>query len=131
LATDIEQAHLNMGPDDKVLRTQRISEHAGRPHVYEEATLAIGRLPSLSENALVGLYLIASLAWKYGTYLTRASERLSFAEVPPEIAELLLAEPGVRLLRLDRIVFSRSDAPIEWRVAFCDLKYGYYLAESR
>jgi GntR family transcriptional regulator len=131
LATLEEQAHLKVSPNDKVLRTRRVSDHEGRPHMYEEASLVMSRLPGLPDEELVGNYLITSLARKYGTLLARATEKLSFAAAAPEIAKLLMVEPCARLLKLDRVVFGISDEPIEWRIALCDLKTEHYLAESR
>jgi GntR family transcriptional regulator len=131
VATELEQAHLKTSPNDEVLRTRRVSNNEDRPYMYEEASIAMSRLPGLRDDELVGDYLIASLARKYGTHLARATEKLSFAEASPEIARLLMIGPSARLLKLDRVVFSMSDEPIEWRVALCELKDEHYLAESR
>lgn len=130
-ATQTEQARLMISANDKVLRVRRVNDHDGRPYMYEEASLAMGRMPRLSDNEPVGNYLIASLARKYGAHLARAVEKLSFAEgASPEIAELLMVEPGARLLNLDRVVFSVSGEPIEWRVALCEFRNEHYLAET-
>jgi DNA-binding GntR family transcriptional regulator len=102
---------------------------AGR--LFPPLARLMSRLPGLPDKELVGNYLIASLARKYGTHLARATEKLSLAEASPEIAKLLMVEPRARLLKLDRVVFSIRDEPIEWRVALCELKDEHYLAESR
>jgi GntR family transcriptional regulator len=116
-ANESEQERLQLTSSDLVLRTRRIHYDDDRPLMYEEATLAIGRFPGLeltrSEN-----YRITNLARRYGVRMGQASERASVTGAPPEVARLLIVEPGTPILNLDRVVRSANGQPLEWRIGF-------------
>ena len=127
-ANDLERERLQLSAGETVLRTRRLRRHRGHPVMLEEACLALARFPVMGNDGLAD-YRIVALAKKCGVHLARASERVSLVEATPEIAQLLGVEPGKPLLRLDRVVFSMAGQPVEWRVAVCNLKEKFYLAD--
>jgi GntR family transcriptional regulator len=115
-----EQRELRLHPGETVLRTRRLRKQRGTPFLYEEACLAMSRFPAFRSGE-AGDYDILALAWRHGFHLPRASEKVSLAKANPDVAVLLEVEPGTTLLRLERVIFSASGDPIEWRVGFCHL----------
>lgn len=129
IATGVERARLDVRDGEKVVRTRRVFGHQGRPYLYEETCLAIGRLAGLHAEDIAGGYLIAPLAQQCGIQLARAIEKITVAEAPSEVGKLLAVPPGSMLLTLDRLVFSLDNQPLEWRMAMCNLRDECYLVE--
>jgi GntR family transcriptional regulator len=127
-ATEIEQTHLDVQDDEKVMRTRRVYAHQGRPYLYEETCLAIDRL-GLRAGDVAGDYLIAPLAHRCGMRLARAVEKVTVAEPSPKVVELLALPPGSTPLTLHRLVLSLDDQPVEWRMAVCNLRDESYMVE--
>ena len=130
LAKPDERRCLALRDHDEIVRTRRLRHQVGRPWRYETSCLAMARLgiTSLEE---VGDYLIVPLAQKRGVHLARASEKLTVAAAPVDVAALLHTEPGKMLLKLDRLIFGLDGDPVEWRVALCDLRNEYYVAQMQ
>jgi DNA-binding GntR family transcriptional regulator len=72
---------------------------------------------------------IVGLAQLYGILLGKAEERITIAAAPPGIADTLRVAPDTSVMRLDRLLLTLDGQPVEWRVAYCHLVSGYYLAE--
>jgi len=125
----LEQSRLLIEPGQTVLRTKRLCTCDGRPFMYEDAALAVTRMPGLRERELLGDYQLTALAQRHGVLLGRASERVALFAASGDLAELLEVAPGTALLHLDRVVYSLGGEPVEWRVAFCHLKGEYYLVD--
>jgi GntR family transcriptional regulator len=128
-ATEAERDRLQIARGQKVLRTRRVRHHNDRPFSYEEASLAVGRLPGLRHNAIAAAdYRIVPFAQKHGIRLRRGGERVTHLPASSDVARLLDVERGTQLLKLDRVVCSLAGQPIEWRIALCNLAGGYYVA---
>ena len=130
-STSIERKRLGLQNGEQVLRTRRVCSHRDRPFAYEEACIAVGRLPGFSSDAKIGDYQIAPFVQRHGALLAHAVETITVVEANPEVAGLLNVNAKTPLLRCDRIVYSTEGLPIEWRVAFCNLREGYYVAEMQ
>jgi GntR family transcriptional regulator len=123
-----EQTRLQIGPNERVVRKQRLLIVAGRPFAIEDACLAVGRLPGLEADE-AGDWSVTALAQRHGVHLARAYEEVRLVAAERETAALLAIDAGTRLMLLDRVILSFDQAPIEWRSAACHVRGEYYLAE--
>jgi GntR family transcriptional regulator len=119
-ADEIEQARLRLDASQIVVRTERLRRERGRPLMYEEASLALARLPGL-DAADIGNYRLLALAQRSGVRLAWANEQVSMAKATPPVAKLLDVRLGSPLLKLDRVVFTDDEQPVEWRLGLCHL----------
>jgi GntR family transcriptional regulator len=130
-ADEIERERLQLGAGEMIARSERLRRERGRPLMYEEASLALGRFPGLEVND-IGAYRLLALAQRCGIHLILAEEQVSLAQATPIAAEHLAIEPGSVVLKLDRVVLTEDQRPVEWRVAFCNLpKHATYVAQMR
>jgi GntR family transcriptional regulator len=128
--TPREQKVLQIGAGEPVARKRRLlSTSSGRLFGVEDARLALSRLPGLNAED-VGDWCVTVLAQRHGVHAARACEEVRVVAASPETAALLLVEPATMLLRLDRVIWSVDQGPIEWRSLSCDLRDEYYLAEA-
>jgi GntR family transcriptional regulator len=125
-----ERAHLGLAAGDEVVRTVRLRSHKGRPSRHETTCLARDRLGIRSAED-VGDYLIVPLAQACGVHLGRGTEKITAVSAPADVADLLGVRAGKMLLRLDRVICAADGKPVEWRIALCDLRDEYYLAEMQ
>jgi DNA-binding GntR family transcriptional regulator len=71
------------------------------------------------------------LAEKNGIFPGNLRESITIEMATGELAEQFDVESGaVPLLRLERVVSDIYCRPIEWRVAYCDLRGQHYFAEN-
>jgi GntR family transcriptional regulator len=128
-ATQAECDQLDTVKGEKILRTRRVRDHHRRPISYEEASIAVGRLSGFKRQPRSPSdYLIVPFAQQHGIRLGRATEKITHLPASSEIARLLQLKRGTELLKLDRVVYSIGGEAIEWRIAFCNLVGGYYVA---
>jgi GntR family transcriptional regulator len=119
-ADTAEQERLQVGASEMVLRSERLWHVQGRPLMYEEASLALARLPGL-DAAGVGDYRLVALAQRCGVRLVSAQEEVRIARATPAAAGHLGIERGMPLLQLDRVVLADGEQPVEWRTGLCHL----------
>jgi len=90
----------------------------------------VARLPGLAaDEGRLGDWSLSALAQRHGVHLARAHEEVRLVAAERETAALLSVDAETRLMRLDRIILSIEQAPIEWRSATCHVRGEYYLAE--
>jgi GntR family transcriptional regulator len=117
-----ERERLRLGPGETVVRSERLWRERERPLMYEEALLALGRLPGLRAED-IGNYHLVTLAQGCGVHLASAHEEITLAIATPIAARHLAIAAGAPLLRLDRVVFAERNQPVEWRVALLHLPH--------
>jgi GntR family transcriptional regulator len=118
-----EQKRLRIEATEMVLQVARLRRDHGRPLMYEEASLPLSRLPGLDATD-AGNYRLPAIAQKSGVHLASAEEEIRLALATPIVAAHLDVKPGTAVLKLDRIVVTDDQRPVEWRVGFCDLPDG-------
>jgi GntR family transcriptional regulator len=96
-----------------------------RPSCVPEALFA-----GLTERAEPP-YQIGAIAARYGMALGRAQERVSALIARGTVAERLEISEGTAVLRLDRVAYSIEGVAVEWRLAHCHLRDGYYGVDMR
>jgi len=126
-ANESEQRRLCLEQGEPVLRTARVRRFEGRPFMYEEATVALGRIPGF-DGVGAGAYRISALAQEHGIHLARASERVSIAGATPLVAERLAIAPSTPIIMLERVIFAMDERPVEWRVGSCHFGRGQIYA---
>ena len=128
-ANEVERQRLDLKADDPIVRTVRLRRYKGRPFMHEASVLAVGRFREMGEDE-PGNYRISALAQRHGIHLGRAVEHVTVANPEAGVAKLLGVTPSTWLLKLDRIVHTSGDGPVEWRVGLCALDENVvYLAE--
>ena len=127
-ATKAERERLELAASARVVRIRRLRELAGKPVIAERITLPARLFPHLEQgeipNNLYGLY-----ATRYGIAIARAQERLKAVGLDAEAAALLGVEPGLPVLRIDRLALSLGGDKVEWRVSLCVTDEFHYLSE--
>jgi GntR family transcriptional regulator len=123
-----EQRMLQIAPDEPVVRKRRLLSTPSRLLAVEDACITAGRLPGLQPDE-VGDWSATALAQQHGIHVARASEEVRMVPASAELAELLGVKEGIALLRLDRVICTMDEVPIEWRSASCHLRDEYYLVE--
>jgi GntR family transcriptional regulator len=124
--SECERLGLQAGAGVLRLRWQR---RVGAQNVLiEDATLPATLFPGLRDTGAI-CDDISVLALEHGILLGKAEERISIDVAAGAVAETLGVAAGTRVMKLDRVICMLDGPPVEWRVAYCYLARGFYLAE--
>lgn len=128
--SDVECLRLHLSKDDRVYRLSRKRLHQGRAYMIEDVSMPVALFPGLAgeQSSSPGL---TELAGQYGVLLGKAEERVSVKDAPLGVAEALGIALGSPVLVLDRVVFALDGRPAEWRMGWCHISDGHYLAEMK
>jgi GntR family transcriptional regulator len=126
-ASEAELLRLGLEPEAHVYRYRRTYVHEGRPFMVDKVVVPANVFPGL-ENQKGAAYDVVALARRYGLLTGNAAERISMGVADESHAPALNVAPGAPLLIFDRVVFELSGLPLEWRLGYCHLASGYYLA---
>jgi GntR family transcriptional regulator len=96
--------------------------------MVEDSTIPQARFPGLAQQNEIAPSIVV-LAQRYGVLLVRAKERVSVTTANSDVAGELKVAKGTPLLQLDCVVFAIDGRPIERRLALCNLRDDYYMAE--
>ncbi|MET0652257.1 MAG: GntR family transcriptional regulator [Hyphomicrobiaceae bacterium] len=130
-ASEMECARLQITPQDRVFRAERIRLDQERPFMVEALSIPAALFPDFAVS-VGALPHVTELAQRYGILLGKAEERVSVETASGEIAKTLGIAVGVPVAVLDRVVFALDDRrPVEWRIGRCHLGAGHYLAEMK
>jgi GntR family transcriptional regulator len=124
-ATPEEASRLAVQRGEELIRVERTREHLGRIFMTETCLLParyFTRLPEAFES-----YRLSGLAQLNGILVSHADERVDVALASAEDALDLDVPEGAPVLRLDRVIFSDHDDPLEWRVARCCMRHERYM----
>lgn len=124
-----EVKRLDVNPGDSIVRCKRLRAYQDQPFLFEELSIAQRRFPKLEVGELTE-FRITALAQQHGVQLKRADERVQPALPGGEIAARLKIEETVPVLKLDRIVYSIDDEPVEWRRAWYHQRGTCYIAKT-
>lgn len=129
-ADDRERSRLQLDESQNVFRIQRLRLFDGSPYMLERSSLPAVLFANLTERVRAP-YQLREIAAEYGIALARAQERISALVADRTVAERLTIPEGAAILLLDRVVYSSEGTPVEWRLAQCHLRDGYYRADMR
>jgi GntR family transcriptional regulator len=127
-ANRVECGKLSLRAGADVYRVRRVLKQGGERCLLETLVLPVDLFPGLLDEEDV-VFEIGALAMRYGILLGEAEERISLEVPSQDISAMASVPPGTAMIRLERIVMTLDERPVEWRVAYCHLLTGYYLAE--
>jgi GntR family transcriptional regulator len=120
-----EAARLGLRRGDEVIKIERIREHQGQTFMTEVCFLPARLFTRLPED--FGSYRLSALAQINSILVGRADERVDIVAASEVTAQDLDVAEATPLLRLDRVIFSDHEDPLEWRVAHCFMRNERYL----
>ena len=126
-ASEPEAGRLGMEPEGRVYRFTRTYFREHRPFMMDQVAVPATMFPGLEKQREVATDVV-TLAQRYGLLTGSASERITIAPADAMRADVLNVAPGAPLLNFDRVVFELNGLPLEWRLGYCHLTSGYYLA---
>lgn len=114
-----------------VVTVRRILRFSGEPLILDDICLSATLFKGMSEVLIneFGGTLYSLYESRYGTRIIRAEERLQAVMAGATEAKLLGVEQDAPLLEIDRVAFTYTDQPVEWRVSRCNTKHHCYLNE--
>ena len=121
---------LELKESELVGRCQQVRNYKG-PFLFEQIALAASRFCGLESAELQEPYQLAVLAQEHGVLVGDAVESVEITQANMTVGKLLEVNPGVPLLRLDRIIYSLDRVPLEWRIGYCRLTAVKYVATLR
>ncbi|MBT3168052.1 GntR family transcriptional regulator [Streptomyces sp. Vc74B-19] len=107
-------ALLEVEPEDRVLRIERLRLAGGEPMAIEATHLSARRFPGLRRNLSRYTSLYTTLAEVYGVRPAEADETIETSPATPREAGLLGTDVGLPMLLLSRHSRDGSGAPVEW-----------------
>ena len=114
--THEEQLKLTLDHDQDVTRFARTSDYADGIPAFELVTLALHLLPYADGNSTVTD--LNQLAVSNKVTLGKARETVSHVPADGIVARHLGIKPTATIMRIERIVETRSCVPLEWRITF-------------
>jgi GntR family transcriptional regulator len=131
LATEDEQAALELQPGKSVIRINRVRMRGGVPFVVEAIVLPADLYPGLAERREIPNTLYDVFQREFGILVARGDERITaVAAGAREMTELGVQE-GSPMLRISRITYALDDTPVEWRVSTFHLDGAHYLVKLK
>lgn len=119
LSSDEERSRLRLEPGANVIRTRRLLRDDHGVYAVEVTCLPTARFRNvLPEN--VGDYDLPTLAQRCGEHVQHFIESIELERPPPDIAAHLSLEPGSTVMKLDRVMLSPRNDPLEWRIVYCN-----------
>lgn len=125
-----EQAALDLGARDNVIRIRRLRAFEAAPLIVETLSLPRRLFPDL-EAAPIPNNLYSLFAARYGVTIAHARERLKAVALSAEDAGLLGVAAGSPALQVDRIALALDGMPVERRLSLCLTEEAHYLSDLR
>ncbi len=107
-------ALLEVAPQDRVLRIERLRLAGGEPMAIEATHLSARRFPRLRRNLSRYTSLYTTLAEVYGVRPVEADETIETSPATPREAGLLGTDVGLPMLLLSRHARDETGTPVEW-----------------
>lgn len=114
-----------------IVMVRRLLRFSGEPLILDDIYLSSTLFKGMSE-ALINEFdgtLYSLYESRYGTRIIRAEERIQAVAADESAAKLLGVAPDSPLLDIDRVAYTYSDQPVEWRVSRCNTQRHCYLNE--
>lgn len=128
VANESECRRLKLRTHERVYRLRRVRLCKGEPFMVEDSSMPATLFPGLHDKPSPP-HRVVVLAQQYGILLGKAEERISIAEAPSDIAQLLQVPSQSPLMALDRVLLALDGRPVEWRVGHCHLVGMHYVSE--
>jgi GntR family transcriptional regulator len=113
-ASDIVASNLELAPDARVVRIERVRTADGEPMALERAFLPSRRFVGLEDEDLSGVSLYEVLENRYGVPVHTAVQRIGAVALDDEEAELLGTPAGQAAFLIQRVTRASDEAVIEY-----------------
>ncbi len=122
---------LELKTGDPVITLRRVLDYGGEPAVLDEIVVPVHLFKGLTrakvESHRGSIYSLFET--EFGVRIVRAQERLRAVPSDQGSATLLRVAPGAPLLAVERVTYTYSDRPVEWRRGLCTTRHHHYLNE--
>jgi len=125
-----EQAALDLGAGDGVIRIRRLRSLSEVPLIVETLSLPQRLFPGLEAGPIPN-NLYSLFAGRYGVTIAHARERLKAVALAASDAAALGVATGSPALQIDRIALSLDGTPVERRLSLCLTQEVHYLSDLR
>ena len=104
---------------DRVIRIDRLRFLSEQPLLSEEIYIDADRFAGFETLAddEIGPLLYPVYYDRFGVFVARAEDEVSFSAATPTIAERLEIAPGAPIATIERTAFSMTGEAVEWRIA--------------
>lgn len=120
---------LEIAISEKVMMISRDRYRGRRTYMFEDCWLPERRFKSLPANMTT--LELPTLAQLNHILIGRGEEKVRAVSASAQHTERLGVVEGTPILELERVVFSDKGDPLEWRVAYCNLKDEEFLIRYR
>jgi len=122
---------LSIEPGSPIIIVRRLLEFSAKPVVVDEIYLPGEIFQGLTLEMLQGWKgsLYSLFETRFGLRMIRAEERIRAVAADRRTAEMLRVKEGVPLLSVERVTFTYSDRPVEWRRGLYSTDEHFYLNE--
>ncbi len=127
-ASSAERAKLGLEKKARVIRITRTRTRMGKPFIAENLSVPETLFPSLADEPQLPDALYDFYQKAHKVLIMTTTDQLTAVAADAPIAQKLRVKVGTPLLRIDRVAYSSSKQPVEWRVWHCHLKNAHYLA---
>ncbi|MDO9381919.1 MAG: GntR family transcriptional regulator [Hyphomicrobiaceae bacterium] len=125
VATDHELSALELSEGERVFRLQRVLRNSATTStMLEHCVLPEKRFAGLDSDSEAHKLPVGQLGRRYGILVGPGAEHVEMHIADTREAALLDVTRGDALLKLVRIARSLDGVPVEFRVAFCNLRMG-------
>jgi GntR family transcriptional regulator len=122
---------LELRAGEPVITLRRVLDYGGEPAVLDEIVVPAQLFKGLTrvkvESHRGSIYSLFET--EFGVRIVRAQEKLRAVPSDQGSATLLRVAPGAPLLAIERVTYTYSDKPVEWRRGLCTTRYHHYLNE--
>jgi len=125
----VDVAHkLGLETGAPIIIVRRLLRFGSEPVVFDEIYLPGELFPDLTLEVLKAgeMSLYSLFEGRYGVRMIRADERLRAVVADKVCADVLKVEEGSPLLLVERVTFTYTDKPVEWRRGFYSTKNFHY-----
>ncbi|MDF8366952.1 GntR family transcriptional regulator [Weissella paramesenteroides] len=129
-ATNSEQEQLQLAPDARVLRMERVRYGDDEPIAFEVAAIPESLIEGLSRSALTDS-LYRTLAEERGLKIGRAQQTVTAAAVKERVSEYLAIKRGDPVLVLRQITYDAKGVPFEYvQTQYVGSRFEFYMEKS-
>jgi GntR family transcriptional regulator len=128
-ANELDCNRLGLRRGDGVYRIRRVRHYRGRNFLVADVTLPAALFPRLAGCSDFPDKIGTLAPWN-GLLLGRAEERVTIADPPADIQDILGIASDMPVMLLDCVIFALGTRkPVAWRIGHAHLPDGHYLAE--
>jgi len=126
-----ERKRLALEPNARVWRISRVRTADDQPLMLETIILPASLFSGLKAEPRIPNTLYDYFQKAHGVTVARGDERITAACAGAKEAGALAVSEGTPLLKVDRLMYSLQDRPVEWRISLCRTDHAAYQVKLR